>query len=123
KTHEVIITNLCNADMVGHTGNYRATVKGVEIVDKVLGRISEAAKQNNYDLIITADHGNAEGMIDEETKEKLTSHTTNQVPFILVSKKFKQLKQDEGSLVNIGPTMLSLLGLKIPKEMTGESLV
>lgn len=123
KTHEVIITNLCNADMVGHTGNFKATVKGIEIVDKVLGRISEAAEQNNYDLIITADHGNAEGMIDEETKEILTAHTTNQVPFILVSKKFKQLKQDEGSLVNIGPTMLSLLGLEIPKEMTGKSLV
>jgi len=74
-------------------------------------------------LIITADHGNAEGMIDEETKEKLTAHTTNPVPFILVSKKFKQLKQDEGSLVNIGPTMLTLLGLEIPKEMTGKSLV
>ena len=123
KTHEAIITNLCNADMVGHTGNFKAAVKGIEIIDKVLGRISKAAEQNNYDLIITADHGNAEGMIDEETKEKLTAHTTNLVPFILVSKKFKQLKQDEGSLVNIGPTMLTLLGIDIPKEMTGKSLV
>lgn len=123
KTHEVIITNLCNADMVGHTGNFKATVKGIETVDRVLARISEAARQNNYELIITADHGNAEGMIDEETKEKLTAHTTNLVPFILVSKQFKQLKQDEGSLVNIGPTMLTLLGIDIPKEMTGKSLV
>lgn len=123
KTHEVIITNLCNADMVGHTGNFKATVKGIETVDKVLGRIENATKENNYDLMITADHGNAEGMIDEETKEKLTAHTTNLVPFILVSKKFKQLKQDEGSLVNIGPTMLTLLGLEIPKEMMGRSLV
>jgi len=123
KTHEVIITNLCNADMVGHTGNFKAAVKGIEVIDKVLGRISQAAMRNNYELMITADHGNAEGMIDEETKEKLTAHTTNPVPFILVSKKFKQLKQDEGSLVNIGPTMLTLLGLEIPKEMTGKSLV
>ncbi len=123
KTHEVIITNLCNADMVGHTGNFKAAVKGIEIVDKVLGRISEAAMRNNYELMITADHGNAEAMIDEETKEKLTAHTTNLVPFILVSKRFKQLKQDEGSLVNIGSTILTLLGLEIPKEMTGKSLI
>lgn len=123
KTHEVIITNLCNADMVGHTGNFKAAVKGIEVIDKVLGGISEAAMRNNYELMITADHGNAEGMIDEETKEKLTAHTTNLVPFILVSKQFKQLKQDEGSLVNIGPTMLTLLGIDIPKEMTGKSLV
>ena len=123
KTHEVIITNLCNADMVGHTGNFKATVKGIEVIDKVLGRISQAAMRNNYELMITADHGNAEGMIDEETKEKLTAHTTNPVPFILVSKKFKQLKQDEGSLVNIGPTILTILGLEIPQEMTGRSLV
>ena len=123
KTHEAIISNLCNADMVGHTGNFKAAVKGIETIDKVLGRIENSAKQNNYELIITADHGNAEQMIDEETGEYLTAHTTNPVPFILVSKQFNQLKREEGSLVNIGPTMLTLLGLDVPKEMTGKSLV
>lgn len=123
KTHEVIFTNLCNADMVGHTGNFKAAIKGMEMIDKCLGEISQSAAANNYELMITADHGNAEEMIDENTKEKLTAHTINPVPFILQSRQFKQLKQTEGSLVNIGPTMLTLLGLKIPKEMTGKSLV
>ncbi|MDZ7586490.1 MAG: 2,3-bisphosphoglycerate-independent phosphoglycerate mutase [Patescibacteria group bacterium] len=123
KTHEAIITNLCNADMIGHTANLEAAIKGVEVIDKVLGRMENAAKQNNYDLMITADHGNAEAMIDEKTKEKLTAHTINSVPFILVSRQFKQLKQEEGSLVNIGPTILKILRLKQPSEMTGQSLV
>lgn len=115
KTHEVIFANLCNADMVGHTANFPATVKAVEVIDDCLGKISAAAAKKGYDLIITADHGNAE--------ELKTSHTTNPVPLIIQSAKFKQLKRDEAGLVDIAPTVLKLLGITQPKEMTGESLV
>ena len=115
KTHEVIVANLCNADMVGHTGNFPAIIKGVEVIDECLGKLSEAARENNFELMITADHGNAE--------ELKTSHTTNPVPVIIQSRQFNQLNRDEGGLVDIAPTVLKLLGLVQPKEMTGKSLV
>lgn len=115
KTHEVIFANLCNADMVGHTGNFKATVKAVEVIDECLGAISQSARENNYELIITADHGNAE--------ESITSHTLNPVPLILQTRQFKQLKQDTGSLVNIAPTILKILHLEQPTEMMGQSLI
>lgn len=115
KTHEVIFANLCNADMVGHTGNFPAIVTAVETIDECLGRLSQAAKENNYELMITADHGNAE--------ELKTSHTTNPVPFILQSRQFKELNRDEAGLVDIAPTILKLLGIAQPREMTGKSLV
>lgn len=115
KTHEVIFANLCNADMVGHTGNFPATVKAVEVIDECLGQLSAAAAANGFDLMITADHGNAE--------ELKTSHTTNPVPFILQSAHFNQLKRDEAGLVDIAPTILKLLGIVPAKEMTGISLV
>ncbi|MEK7513694.1 MAG: 2,3-bisphosphoglycerate-independent phosphoglycerate mutase, partial [Patescibacteria group bacterium] len=114
KTHEVIVANLCNADMVGHTGNFPAIIKGVEVIDECLGKLSEAARENNFELMITADHGNAE--------ELKTSHTTNPVPVIIQSRQFNQLNRDEGGLVDIAPTVLKLLGLVQPKEMTGKSL-
>ena len=115
KTHAVIFANLCNADMVGHTGNFPAIVKAVETIDECLGRLSEAARENNYDWLITADHGNAE--------ELKTSHTTNPVPLIIQSREFKQLSRDEAGLVDIAPTVLKLLGLPQPREMTGQGLV
>ncbi len=115
KTHEVIVANLCNADMVGHTGNFPAIIKGVEVIDECLGKLSEAARENNFELMITADHGNAE--------ELKTSHTTNPVPVIIQSRQFNQLNRDEGGLVDIAPTVLKLLGLVQPKEMTGKSLI
>lgn len=115
KTHEVIFSNLCNADMVGHTANFPATVKAVEVIDDCLGKIGAAAAKKGYDLIITADHGNAE--------ELKTSHTTNPVPLIIQSAKFKQLKRDEAGLVDIAPTVLKLLNLPVPASMTGKSLV
>ncbi len=123
KTHQVIFANLCNADMVGHTGNIPATIIGIETIDECLRKLSEAAKKNGYDLLITADHGNAEEMIDEKTKEPRTAHTVNPVPFILQSSRFKKLTRDEGGLVDIAPTVLKILGLDKPKEMTGSSLV
>ncbi|MBU2052067.1 alkaline phosphatase family protein, partial [Patescibacteria group bacterium] len=115
KTHEVIFSNLCNADMIGHTGNFPATVTGVETIDACLGKLSQAARENNYELLITADHGNAE--------EFITSHTTNPVPLILQSRRYKKLTKDEAELIDIAPTILKLLGITQPKEMTGESLV
>jgi 2,3-bisphosphoglycerate-independent phosphoglycerate mutase len=120
--HQVIISNLCNGDMVGHTGNIKATIKGVETIDQALGEIVPLAQKKGYQVIITADHGNAEEMLTEEG-EMLTAHTTNPVPFILISKRFKKLKKQEGSLIDVAPTVLKLLGLKQPLEMTGKSLV
>ena len=114
KTHEVIVANLCNADMVGHTGNFPAIIKGVEVIDECLGKLSDD-QENNFELMITADHGNAE--------ELKTSHTTNPVPVIIQSRQFNQLNRDEGGLVDIAPTVLKLLGLVRPKEMTGKSLI
>jgi 2,3-bisphosphoglycerate-independent phosphoglycerate mutase len=123
KTHPVIFANLCNADMVGHTGNIEAAVKGIEVIDDCLGSLSDAARLNGYDLLITADHGNAEEMIDETTGEVRTAHTTNPVPFILQSERFGKLNRDQGGLVDIAPTILKILGITQPKEMTGASLV
>ncbi len=123
KTHAVIFANLCNADMVGHTGNFSAAVAGVETIDRCLESLSQAAIANGYELIITADHGNAEEMLDEVTGESLTAHTTNPVPLILVSRHFDKLTKDEAELIDIAPTMLKILGLKVPAEMTGVSLV
>jgi len=123
RTHEVILVNICNCDMVGHTGNFKAAVKAVEVVDKAIDEIVKVGLKQGYEVLITADHGNAEEMRDEKTKEMLTAHTTNPVPFILVSKRFKKLKRDEGSMIDIAPTILKIMGIKQPKEMTGESLV
>lgn len=120
---EVIFTNLCNCDMVGHTGNLKAAIVGVETVDRAIGKIVREGKKYSFDVIITADHGNVEEMIDEETGEIITAHTTNPVPFILVSKKYKKLNRDQANLPDIAPTVLKILGLKKLEEMTGESLV
>jgi 2,3-bisphosphoglycerate-independent phosphoglycerate mutase len=121
--HQVIITNLCNADMVGHTGNFEAIVKAVEVLDECLGQILEIAAQNDYEILITADHGNAEETKDKTTSETLTAHTTNPVPFILVSPRFEKLAKTEGTLADIAPTMLKMLDIEVPAEMTGTSLV
>ena len=120
---EVIFTNLCNCDMIGHTGDLKATIVGVETVDKAIGKIVENGQKYGFNIIITADHGNAEEMIDEKSNEVMTAHTTNPVPFILVSKKYKELNRYQASLQDIAPTILKILGLKKPKEMTGKSLV
>jgi 2,3-bisphosphoglycerate-independent phosphoglycerate mutase len=123
KTHQVIFANLCNADMVGHTGNIAATVKGIETIDDCLGKLSQSARENGYDLLITADHGNAEEMIDESTGQPRTAHTVNPVPFIVQSQEYKKLTRDQGGLVDIAPTILKILGIEKPDEMTGSSLV
>jgi 2,3-bisphosphoglycerate-independent phosphoglycerate mutase len=122
-THQVIFTNLCNCDMVGHTGDLKAAIIGVETVDKAIGVIVEAGQKHGFEMIVTADHGNAEEMVDEKSGEIITAHTTNPVPFILVSQKYGQLNRHQASLQDIAPTILKILDLKKPKEMTGKSLV
>jgi len=121
-THQVIFTNLCNCDMIGHTGNLKAAVVGVETVDKAIAEIVKIGQRHEFNIIIAADHGNAEEMIDEKTGQILTAHTTNTVPFILISSRWKRLGRDQGSLQDVAPTILKILGLNQPQEMTGKSL-
>lgn len=121
--HQVIMTNICNGDMVGHTSNIEATIKGVEAVDQALAMIIPVAQKHGFDVLITADHGNAEEMIDEKTGEKLTQHSLNPVPFVLLSPKYTKLNREVGLLSDVAPTMLTMLGIPVPKEMTGKSFV
>ncbi len=119
---DAIIMNFANADMVGHSGKLEATIKAVETVDEQLGRIYQALKPRGGAWIITADHGNAETMIDPVTGGPHTYHTTNPVPFILVSEDGRPQLQSGGSLRDIAPTMLGVLELDEPREMTGRDL-
>ena len=116
-----IVLNFANPDMVGHTGKLDAAIKAVKSVDYHLGLVVEAIKRNGDIMLITADHGNIEQMIDYETGLPHTAHTTNSVPIILVGKDNAKLK--DGKLADIAPTMLYLMGLEIPKEMTGKILI
>lgn len=117
--YDYIILNFANCDMVGHTGNLDATIKAVESVDYNLGRIYNVCIKNNITLVVTADHGNAELMIDN-TGNIITTHTTNKVPFIVCDNDF--ILRD-GALKDIAPTMLEIGKLNIPKEMTGDVLI
>ncbi|MFZ5647874.1 MAG: 2,3-bisphosphoglycerate-independent phosphoglycerate mutase [Bacillota bacterium] len=120
--YNVIIMNYANPDMVGHTGDMEAAVKAVETVDRCLGRVVDSVLQKNGVALITADHGNAECMRDE-AGNTVTAHTTEPVPFILVSRRFENMKLRPGSLEDVAPTVLDLLGLEKPAEMTGSSLI
>ncbi len=121
KKYNAIILNYANPDMVGHTGSLDAAIKAVEKIDECVQRVVEAVNEVEGTLIITADHGNAEQMIDYKTGEPHTAHTTNPVPLILVGKDGVKLK--EGKLADLAPTMLEIMGLEKPEEMTGESLI
>jgi 2,3-bisphosphoglycerate-independent phosphoglycerate mutase len=116
-----IIMNYANADMVGHTGNLEATIKAIEVIDECLGRVVAAASTRGGTVIITADHGNAEQMIDPVTGQIFTAHTTNPVPVILIGEYRGTLRQG-GSLRDIAPTMLGIMGLPQPVQMTGQDL-
>jgi 2,3-bisphosphoglycerate-independent phosphoglycerate mutase len=122
-TFDVVISNFANPDMVGHTGSLPAAIKAVEAVDIQLTRLYKAIKQRNAIWIVTADHGNCETMVDPFTGNPHTAHTTNPVPFIIVSEEGRNfgLRQD-GSLRDISPTILSMLGLPLPPEMTGADM-
>jgi len=120
---DVMIVNFANADMVGHSGQIEPTVKAVETVDACLAEIERAVRQRGGAIIVTADHGNAELMIDPATGGPHTAHTTNPVPLILVSGEDKKVSlRSDGSLRDISPTILGLLGIDQPKDMTGHDL-
>jgi 2,3-bisphosphoglycerate-independent phosphoglycerate mutase len=120
---DLVIVNFANADMVGHSGKLEPTIKGVETVDACLGRIYQSIRQRGGSLLITADHGNAEMMVDPVSGGPHTAHTTNPVPFILVSEDAKNHSlKPGGSLRDISPTLLSMLGIEQPNQMTGGDL-
>jgi 2,3-bisphosphoglycerate-independent phosphoglycerate mutase len=119
--YDVIICNFANADMVGHTGDFDATRRAIEAVDQCIGRILKAVQAAGGEILITSDHGNAEQLFDFETGQPHTAHTTNPVPFVYVGR--PATLAPTGALEDIAPTMLALLGLPVPPEMTGRSLV
>ena len=119
--YDTIILNYANPDMVGHTGNLEATVQALEFLDNCIGKVAEEIEKKKGYLIITADHGNAEQMVDYQTGEPHTAHTTNDVPFVIIGK--ENIKLNPGRLCDIVPTMLELMELEKPEEMTGVSLI
>lgn len=134
KVYAFALTNFANADMLAHTGDFGAAVEGVQVIDEQLRKMMAVMEQDpDCFVIIMADHGNAERMLDPFTGEKLTEHSTNNVPFILVNPKLKSpkddlelneaLRQSKGLLADVAPTILEILGLEVPEEMTGSSLL
>jgi 2,3-bisphosphoglycerate-independent phosphoglycerate mutase len=122
--YRLVVQNFANPDLVGHSGDYGATVKACEVIDECIGKIAEKTLEKGYDLIITGDHGNAEYMTYEENGEPCPSHTTNPVIFLVVSSRYKGKKLREGgSLGDIAPTILEMLTIQQPAEMTGHSLL
>lgn len=120
---EFLMNNFAPPDMVGHTGVYKAAIEGVSETDKAIGKVFEQCKESGYVLFITADHGNAEEMLNEEGGPK-TSHTLNKVPFVMANAPQEwSLKKTDGVLGDVAPTVLACMGLEIPKEMDGSSLL
>lgn len=119
--HDVAIINFANPDMVGHTGIMEAAIKAVETVDNCLGEIAEYVVENDMEMLVTADHGNADEMLSDD-KSVLTQHSTNPVPLLLISNR-KEAKLKEGRLADLAPTILELMDIEKPEEMTGESLL
>ena len=119
--YDAIICNYANGDMVGHTGIFEAAVKAIEVLDECVGRVVDATLKVGGEILITADHGNAEKMRDEKTGQPYTAHTTDPVPLIYVGTHTKAL-QDNGALCDVAPTLLQIMGLPQPREMTGRTL-
>ncbi|KTC82787.1 2,3-bisphosphoglycerate-independent phosphoglycerate mutase [Legionella cincinnatiensis] len=122
QAYDVIICNYANADMVGHSGDFAATLSAIECLDQCMSRVWHALAQHGGQLLITADHGNAEEMFDENTHQAHTAHTSEPVPLVYVGGLW-HFTRSEGSLIDIAPTMLTLLGITPPAEMTGHSLL
>jgi 2,3-bisphosphoglycerate-independent phosphoglycerate mutase len=122
REHDFVLCNYANADMVGHTGSVPAILKAVETVDQCLARVVAAAEGVGARLLVTADHGNCEMMIDPATGGPHTAHTTNPVPFLIVDSDGRHGLRGGGALCDVGPTILRLLGLEQPPEMTGRDL-
>ena len=121
--YDVIIINFANPDMVGHTGVIDAVIKAIDTVDACVGRAVEAVKEKDGVMFICADHGNAEVLVDENTGEPYTAHTTNPVPFILVNYDNEYTLKENGKLCDIVPTLIDIMGMEKPAEMTGQSLL
>lgn len=123
KNYDLIVINYANPDMVGHTGNMEAGIKAVEAIDKCVGRVYESLIKAGGQMFICADHGNIDKIVDYDTKEPFTAHTTNPVPFIVINcEKSKGVKED-GKLCDIAPTLLDMMDIDKPSEMTGQSLL
>jgi 2,3-bisphosphoglycerate-independent phosphoglycerate mutase len=121
KQYQAIICNYANGDMVGHSGNMEAAVKAIEILDTCIGRVAGAMQECGGEVLITADHGNAEQMLDLTTQQPYTAHTLNPVPFLYIGRKARML--DGGTLRDVTPTLLAMMGLPQPPEMTGKPLI
>jgi len=132
--YDLIIINFANSDMVGHTGDMKAAIKAVETVDKCLGEISTAVLEKNGVMVVTSDHGNAEELINPNSGEIIKEHSTNPVPILVLGKNFQNIDSGEGNvdlsvltpsgvLADIAPTVLKIMSLEKPDEMTGQSLV
>jgi 2,3-bisphosphoglycerate-independent phosphoglycerate mutase len=119
----LVIVNYANADMVGHTGNFEASVRACEVIDECIGKVVDAASSKKSRIIITADHGNIEQLIDYDTGMPHTAHTTNLVPVILVDDEHRKSRLRAGTGIDIAPTILDLLRIPQPREMTGHSLI
>ena len=121
--YDAIVLNYANTDMVGHTGSLTAAIKAVEAVDECVGKVVKLVEEKEGNMLITADHGNAEQMKDYKTGEPHTAHTTNPVPLILVTTNKNLKLKSGGKLADLAPTMLDLMNLEKPEEMTGISLL
>jgi len=121
--YDFMIVNFANPDMVGHTGDISATVDALELVDRCLGEVLNKIIKAGGKAIVTADHGNCERMIDTSNDMPFTAHTTNKVPFIVIDGNNRYKLKENGALCDIAPTMLDLMDIEKPVEMTGESLI
>ena len=118
-----ILVNFANPDMVGHTGVVEAATKACEVVDECVGKIAEKCEKYGVTMLLTADHGNAETMVNHETHKPHTAHTTNPVPFVVINAGNDIKLRNDGALCNVAPTVLELLGIKIPEEMSCGSMI
>ena len=121
RQYDAIICNFANGDMVGHTGNLAAATRAVEVLDECIGRAVEAMREIGGEVLITADHGNAETMRDEDSQQPHTAHTLNLVPLLYIGRKARMA--DGGALQDVAPTLLTMMGLPKPPAMTGRSLL
>lgn len=121
--YQFILVNFANPDMVGHTGVIEAATKACKVVDECVGKIADACKKHDIVMLLTADHGNSETMVDESTGKPQTAHTTNEVPFVLINAPASTELRETGALCDVAPTVLQLFGIKQPAEMTGKSLI
>ena len=121
--YKFILVNYANGDMVGHTGVMDAAVRACEVVDECLSKVITAAREKGWIALITSDHGNIEQLIDYHTKDTYTAHTTNPVPFVLIDNESKNVSLRDGGLSDVAPTILDLMGMDKPQEMTGKSLL